>query len=79
MKHVYQTEVVFGGRMTHVKVACPAKHRVVGGGFGRFPADTIASEPYDSKDKGKAPDDGWRFKLRSSGGAPQAMYARRAA
>ena len=74
MKHVYRAQVVFGGRQT-IKVKCPAKHRVVGGGFGSFPADTVASEPYDSKDKNTAPEDGWRFKLRSSGGGPQAMYA----
>ena len=74
MKHVYRAKLVFGGIDT-IKVACPSKHRVVGGGFGSFPIDSIASEPYDSKDTGKAPDDGWRYKLRSNGAGPEAMYA----
>ncbi len=58
-----------------IKVACPKNRRVVGGGYGRFPTDTIASEPYDSKDQGKAPDDGWKMTVRYAGGTPEAMYA----
>ncbi len=73
LKQVVKSDVVFEGNKT-IKVACPKNRRVVGGGFGRFPADTIASQPYDSKDKGKAPDDGWKMTIHSGTGA-QAMYA----
>ena len=74
VKQVFKADVVFGGKHK-IKVACPKNRRVVGGGYGRFPTDTIASEPYDSKDQGKAPDDGWKMTVRYAGGAPEAMYA----
>ena len=74
VKQVFKTDVVFGGKHK-IKVACPKNRRAVGGGYGRFPTDTIASEPYDSKDNGKAPDDGWKMTVRYAGGTPEAMYA----
>jgi hypothetical protein len=74
LKHVYDTKVVFAGRHK-IKTACPKGSYVVGGGYGRYSTDLIASQPYDSKDKGKAPDDGWQAIIRSGGGVPLAMYA----
>ena len=40
LKHVYKADVAFAG-VTTLKVACPKSHRVVGGGFGRFPTDLV--------------------------------------
>jgi hypothetical protein len=43
-----------------IKVKCPGRRHLVGGGVdagSRFIASTY---PYDSKDKGKKPDDGWK-------------------
>ena len=74
LKHPYRARVIFAGRTT-IKVKCPAGRHAIGGGYGRFATDLVASEPFDSKDKGKAPDDGWRVRLWSGSGAPQAMYA----
>ncbi len=49
---------------TTVKASCPSAKHVLGGGAaatGPFLAQRIvASAPYDSKDPGKKPDDGWR-------------------
>jgi hypothetical protein len=48
-----------------VKVDCPGKTRVVGGGFGFYPWNVLASLPFDDKDRGKAPDDGWKVRIRN--------------
>jgi len=64
LRYPYKAAVLFAGVST-LKVRCPGKSRVLGGGFSRFPTDLLASEPFDAKDKGKAPDDGWRVRMRS--------------
>ena len=51
-------------KRTIVKASCPGSKHVLGGGArasGPFLSQRIvASAPYDSKDPGKKPDDGWR-------------------
>ena len=51
------------GQTRTVKVNCPGKTRVVGGGFGRYPENALMSLPFDDNDKGKAPDDGWKVRV----------------
>ena len=51
-----------------VRVACPARHHVLGGGHynsGQY-GDVIASHsyPFDSDDRRRKPDDGWAAQLR---------------
>ena len=46
---------------TTVKVACPKRTRVIGGGAktsGGFPS-IVSMAPYDNRDRDRKPDDGW--------------------
>ena len=74
LKHVYRTTVTFTNVVATVKAPCPKGTRVVGGGFGYFPSDLLGSVPYDGGDKDKAPDDGWKIRLRDSTSVPQSNY-----
>lgn len=74
LKHVYRTKVTFTNVDATVKAPCPKGTRVVGGGFGYFPSDLLASVPYDGGDKDKAPDDGWKIRLRDGTSVPQGNY-----
>ncbi len=51
-------------KRTTVKASCPRGQHVLGGGAGAtgpfLSQRIVASAPYDSKDPGKKPDDGWR-------------------
>lgn len=53
--------VIHGGQTKRIVVRCPNKPgwRVVGGGVQGIFVRVKQSFPWDSKDKGKAPDDGW--------------------
>jgi hypothetical protein len=51
------------GATKTIKANCRGKTRVIGGGFGNFPTNVLASIPFDDKDKGKAPDDGWKVRV----------------
>jgi hypothetical protein len=43
-----------------IKVKCPNKKHVVGGGVDAGSRVIESTHPFDSKDKGKKPDDGWK-------------------
>ena len=57
------TKLVPSGEIATQKVKCPAGQHVVGGGqfifSGQNEVRLTRSSPYDSKDEGRAPDDGW--------------------
>jgi hypothetical protein len=61
-------------KQTPIKAACPKGTHVLGGGElaeSAFPGAQrlVATAPYDSKDGGKAPDDGWRVRIDTLGQA----------
>ncbi len=43
-----------------IKVKCPNRKHVVGGGIDAGQRSIESTYPFDSKDKGKKPDDGWK-------------------
>ena len=43
-----------------IKVKCPNRKHVVGGGVDAGQRSIESTYPFDSKDKGKKPDDGWK-------------------
>jgi hypothetical protein len=43
-----------------IKVKCPTRRHVVGGGVDAGQRFIESTYPYDSKDRGKKPDDGWK-------------------
>jgi hypothetical protein len=51
------------GQTKTIKANCRGKTRVIGGGFGNFPTNLLASTPFDDNDKRKAPDDGWKVRV----------------
>jgi hypothetical protein len=57
-----------------VKVKCPKRKHVVSGGFSWAPGENEAphfvnaSVPYDSKDRKRKPDDGWKATFYNAGG-----------
>lgn len=78
-RHRFSAKVAFPG-ITNVRTACTKKPkrkngwRVVGGGVQGFFERIVASVPFDSKDNGKAPDNGWRGQVRINPQAnPQAL------
>jgi hypothetical protein len=73
MRYRYETRVVFDAAAT-AKAKCPPGYRVSGGGSQGFFSRMLSSRPFDGKDKGKAPDDGWQVKVWKSPGAdPSAL------
>jgi hypothetical protein len=53
-----------GDSQTHVKLKCPRRTRVIGGGGGGSSGDPTEQSinftgPFDNRDRGRAPDDGW--------------------
>jgi hypothetical protein len=53
-----------GDSQTHVKLKCPSRTRVIGGGGGGSSGDPTEQSvnftgPFDNRDRGRAPDDGW--------------------
>jgi hypothetical protein len=76
VRYRFTPRVVYPGTTPNIKTKCPAAKgwRVSGGGIQGFFSRLRASVPFDSKDKGKAPEDGWRGSVRTSSGAdPAAM------
>jgi hypothetical protein len=68
----FTAKVIFPGAST-VKTSCPKRGwHVSGGGVQGFFSRIDASEPFDGKDEGKAPDDGWRATVHMSQGADPA-------
>lgn len=63
--------IINGGQTKRIVVRCPNKPgwRVVGGGVQGIFVRVKQSFPWDSKDKGKAPDDGWVVR----GGVPNPL------
>jgi len=65
-KPAYRSETVTskGSSRTKLKVACPDNRRLIGGGVYMTGASelshVISTRPWDSKDDGKVPEDGWR-------------------
>ena len=66
MKFRYRTteRIIFGGQNRRAVAKCPAKGswRVAGGGMRGVFLTLSLTRPWDSGDKGKAPDDGWVVK-----------------
>jgi len=76
VRHRFTPKVVYPGTTPNIKTKCPAGKgwRVTGGGIQGFFSRLRASMPFDGKENGKAPDDGWRGSVRTSVGAdPAAM------
>jgi len=70
-KYVTESFKLKPGKPRTFKAVCPGRTQVLGGGHynvGGY-GDVIGahSYPYDSADKGKAPDDGWAAQLRGFG------------
>jgi hypothetical protein len=71
-RYVFTDKVVYPGAST-VRTSCPGQGwHVSGGGVQGFFSRIIASQPFDGKDKSKAPDDGWRGTVQLSQGADPA-------
>jgi hypothetical protein len=72
MRYRFTAKVIFPGVST-VRTSCPKRGwHVSGGGAQGFFSRIDASEPFDSGDKAKAPDDGWRATVQLSSGADPA-------
>jgi hypothetical protein len=52
-----------------ITVKCPKRFNVSGGGF-EGAGDILTSAPFDSRDRGKAPDDGWRLRVLNLASSP---------
>lgn len=62
-----------------LRVACPSGYRPTGGGIRPITgissqARLLHSRPYDSKDPGKAPDDGWKARAFNAGAAESVEF-----
>ncbi len=57
------------GGQGSAKTDCPNGTHVLGGGqyvfSGLYEANLVTSTPYDGRDRGRAPDDGWKSSVRS--------------
>jgi hypothetical protein len=74
LRYRYRTKVLLPDDVKTVDARCRSGERVIGGGWRGQPLQVLASRPVDSRDTGKAPDDGWAMKARiSSGGDPLAV------
>jgi hypothetical protein len=54
------------GEVETFRAACPRGTIAVGGGVLGQASPLLGSSPYDSRDRGKAPDDGWSVRVGSS-------------
>jgi hypothetical protein len=76
VRYRFTPRVVYPSTTPSIRTKCPAGKgwRVTGGGIQGFFSRLRTSMPFDGKDKGKAPEDGWRGSVRTSSGAdPAAM------
>jgi hypothetical protein len=71
LRYVYESRVVLGNERSTLKARCPRKYHVTGGGVEGF-ANYLASVPFDGKDAGKAPDDGWKGTMQNFN-SPEAL------
>ena len=66
-----ETSIAAGATMS-LKVRCRQTFQVSGGGvMGNL--QIFASLPYDGRDRGKVPDDGWRIRVRNRTLSPQPL------
>ena len=63
------------GETKTIKANCRGKARVIGGGFGNFPTNLLASTPFDDNDRRKAPDDGWKVRVHADFAGPHRAIA----
>jgi hypothetical protein len=66
VRYAEERATIPNGETRVLKADCPGKSKVAGGGFGLAASNALASQPFDDRDRNKAPDDGWKAKLVNS-------------
>lgn len=84
LRYRYATRVLFADQVKAARARCPGKKRakkknrwrVIGGGWQGVAGEILVSRPFDSRDRGKAPDNGWLVRAHQfAGGRPLALVS----
>ncbi len=76
IRYALRSVLIGAKRFGTAKAACPSRFRVAGGGLATdVDGALVASIPFDGRDAGRAPDDGWRVSVENGASHPIAGTA----